>query len=113
MFLFENACKEMFAKDRLLLKLQFYISPDDLLFPFAFGFSSGIIELDLSYLGDFLGIMCASLKHLHLLIDVRAVHPAGLVSTPCGFAHLRQQSLKNRPTLYHSSENGFLLKRDL
>ena len=95
MFLCENACKEMFAKDRL----QFYNSQENLLFPF--GFSSGIIELDLGYLGDFLGIMRASLKHLHLLIDVRAVHPAGLVSTPCGFAHLSQQSLKNKPTLYH------------
>ena len=89
----------MFAKDRLLVKLQFYISQENLLFPF--GFSSGIIELDLSYLGDFLGIMCASLKDLDLLIDIRAVHPTCLVPTSCGFAHLSQQSLKKKQTLYH------------
>ena len=89
----------MFAKDRLLVKLQFYISQENLLFPF--GFSSGIIELDLSYLGDFLGIMCASLKDLDLLIDVRAVHPTSLVPTSCSFAHLSQQSLKKKQTLYY------------
>jgi len=86
----------MFAKDRLLVKLQFYISQENLLFPF--GFSSGIIELDLSYLGDFLGIMCASLKDLDLLIDIRAVHPTSLVPTSCSFAHLSQQS-PQRPVL--------------
>ena len=78
----------MFAKDRLLVELQFYISQENLLFPF--GFSSGIIEADLSYLGDFLGILCSGLKNLDLLIHVRAVHPPGLISTPCGFAHLSQ-----------------------
>ena len=76
----------MFAKDRLLVKLQFYISQENLLFPF--GFSSSIIELDLSYLGDFLGILCSGLKNLHLLIHVRAVYPPGLISTSCGFTHL-------------------------
>ena len=39
---------------------------------------SGTVKGDLGYLGDLLGVRGAGLQHLHLLVDVRGVHPFAL-----------------------------------
>ena len=41
-------------------------------------FLAGTVEGDLGYLGDLLGVGGAGLQHLHLLVDVRRVHPLAL-----------------------------------
>ena len=41
-------------------------------------FLAGTVEGDLGYLGDFLGVGGAGLQHLHLLVDVRRIHPLAL-----------------------------------
>ena len=39
---------------------------------------AGTVEGDLGYLGDLLGVGGAGLQHLHLLVDVRRIHPLAL-----------------------------------
>ena len=41
-------------------------------------FLARTVEGDLGYLGDLLGVGGAGLQHLHLLVDVRRVHPLAL-----------------------------------
>ena len=41
-------------------------------------FLAGTVEGDLGYLGDLLGVGGAGLQHLHLLVNVRRVHPLAL-----------------------------------
>ena len=41
-------------------------------------FLAGTVEGDLGYLGDLLGVGGAGLQHLHLLVDVRRIHPLAL-----------------------------------
>ena len=41
-------------------------------------FLARTVEGDLGYLGDLLGVGSAGLQHLHLLVDVRRVHPLTL-----------------------------------
>lgn len=45
---------------------------------FCLLFLAGTVEGDLGYLGDLLGVGGAGLQHLHLLVDVRRVHPLAL-----------------------------------
>ena len=45
---------------------------------FCLLFLAGTVEGDLGYLGDLLGVGCAGLQHLHLLVDVGRVHPLAL-----------------------------------
>ena len=45
---------------------------------FCLLFLAGTVEGDLGYLGDLLGVGSAGLQHLHLLVDVRRVHPLAL-----------------------------------
>ena len=60
---------------------------------FLFWFGSSIIELNVSYLCDFLWILSPSLQHLNLLVDIGRVHPPCFVPTPGSFTHLGQQCL--------------------
>ena len=45
---------------------------------FPRAFSIRAVEADLGYLGDLLGVRGACLQHLHLLVDIRRVHPLAL-----------------------------------
>ena len=43
----------------------------------GFGLGSGVVKLNVSYLGDFLGVLGSRLEDLDLLVDVGRVDPLG------------------------------------